>query len=106
MIAQGPRIPPICLESCNIFLLRLIHTRPHARAIPHPNVRALFSAAWRPYERMRSMTTATGSAHSRNYLDRLEGVVKSVIAPAAAEIDRTGSFPRTGMEALGKAGLL
>ncbi|WP_250563574.1 acyl-CoA dehydrogenase family protein [Sphaerisporangium fuscum] len=33
-------------------------------------------------------------------------VITGVIAPAAAEVDRTGAFPRAGMEALGKAGVL
>jgi isovaleryl-CoA dehydrogenase len=37
---------------------------------------------------------------------RLEPIVKSVIAPAAAEIDRTGAFPRAAVDALGQAGLL
>jgi isovaleryl-CoA dehydrogenase len=36
----------------------------------------------------------------------LEPIVRSVIAPAAAEIDRTGAFPRPAVDALGKAGLL
>jgi isovaleryl-CoA dehydrogenase len=33
-------------------------------------------------------------------------VIRDVIEPAAAEIDRSGAFPRAGVEALGKAGLL
>ncbi|HZD73767.1 MAG TPA: acyl-CoA dehydrogenase family protein [Actinomycetota bacterium] len=33
-------------------------------------------------------------------------VIDRVIAPSAAEVDRTGSFPRRGVEALGGAGLL
>jgi alkylation response protein AidB-like acyl-CoA dehydrogenase len=37
---------------------------------------------------------------------RLEPLVTSVIAPAAAEIDRTGAFPRAAVNALGEAGLL
>ncbi len=40
------------------------------------------------------------------YLEKLESIVADVIAPAAAEIDRTGAFPRAAMEALGQAGLL
>lgn len=40
------------------------------------------------------------------HLDALAPVVTDVIAPAAAEIDRTGSYPRAGLDALGAAGLL
>ena len=36
----------------------------------------------------------------------VQAVVDQVIAPAAAEIDRSGIFPRAGIEALGKAGAL
>ena len=38
--------------------------------------------------------------------ERLHQVVDDVIAPMAIEIDQTGAFPRAGMEALGRAGLL
>lgn len=40
------------------------------------------------------------------YLDTLEGVINDVVAPAAVEIDRMGSFPRAAVDALGRAGLL
>jgi alkylation response protein AidB-like acyl-CoA dehydrogenase len=40
------------------------------------------------------------------YMDRLEQVVADVIAPAAAEIDETGAFPKAAMQALGEVGLL
>ncbi len=43
---------------------------------------------------------------TQNYLDTLEEVVNRVIAPAAADIDSSSSFPRAGMQALGDAGLL
>jgi alkylation response protein AidB-like acyl-CoA dehydrogenase len=33
-------------------------------------------------------------------------ITEEVIAPAAAEIDRTGAFPRAALTAMGKAGLL
>lgn len=36
----------------------------------------------------------------------LAAVIADVIAPAAAGTDRSGTFPRAGIEALGKAGLL
>lgn len=36
----------------------------------------------------------------------LAGVIKDTIGPAAAEVDRTGSFPRAGVDALARAGLL
>ena len=36
----------------------------------------------------------------------VQSVVEQVIAPAAVEIDRTGAFPRAGIDALGRAGAL
>jgi alkylation response protein AidB-like acyl-CoA dehydrogenase len=36
----------------------------------------------------------------------LESVIGSVIAPSAPEVDRTGDFPRAGVDALAAAGLL
>ena len=41
-----------------------------------------------------------------SYLEKLEPIVADVIAPSAAEVDRTGAFPRAAMDALGRAGLL
>ena len=49
-----------------------------------------------------SLTTTTAA----NYLEQLNRIVDTVIAPAAAEIDATGAFPRAAMTALGSAGLL
>lgn len=46
------------------------------------------------------------STQAQTYLDALEKIALEVIRPAAAEIDRTGAFPRAAMEALGKGGLL
>ncbi len=40
------------------------------------------------------------------WLPLIEQITAAVIAPAAAEIDRTGAYPRTALTALGKAGLL
>jgi alkylation response protein AidB-like acyl-CoA dehydrogenase len=40
------------------------------------------------------------------YLEKLEPIIAEIIAPAAVEIDRSGAFPRTAMQALGEAGLL
>ncbi len=40
------------------------------------------------------------------YLEALEAVVTSVIAPNAGEVDEKGLFPRAAMDALGKSGLL
>jgi alkylation response protein AidB-like acyl-CoA dehydrogenase len=37
---------------------------------------------------------------------RLAPVLNDVVAPAAAEIDRTGAYPRPALDALGRAGLL
>jgi alkylation response protein AidB-like acyl-CoA dehydrogenase len=39
-------------------------------------------------------------------LDALSSVVEEVIAPAAAEVDRTGAFPRRQIRALQEAGIL
>src|SRR5437868_13999912 len=50
------------------------------------------------------MTSTTTSAAT--YLDALNKVIDEVIAPAALEVDQNGTFPRAGMEALGRAGLL
>jgi alkylation response protein AidB-like acyl-CoA dehydrogenase len=38
--------------------------------------------------------------------ERLTAVIADVIAPAAAEVDRTGAFPRAGIDALARAGVL
>ena len=40
------------------------------------------------------------------YLETLEQVIKDVIAPNSPEVDRNGTFPQAGIDALGKAGLL
>ncbi len=40
------------------------------------------------------------------YLARLAPVLTDVVGPAAAEIDRTGAYPRAALDALGRAGLL
>jgi alkylation response protein AidB-like acyl-CoA dehydrogenase len=40
------------------------------------------------------------------YLQTLEPIAVEVVRPAATEIDRTGTFPRAALEALGRAGLL
>jgi isovaleryl-CoA dehydrogenase len=41
-----------------------------------------------------------------DYLDALTSVIDEVVGPQANEIDRSGAFPRAGINALGKAGLL
>lgn len=41
-----------------------------------------------------------------DYLDSLDQVIQDVVAPAAAETDRSGTFPAAGVRALGNAGLL
>ena len=40
------------------------------------------------------------------WLTLLEPIIQTIIAPAAAEIDRTGAYPREALTAMGKAGLL
>jgi isovaleryl-CoA dehydrogenase len=39
-------------------------------------------------------------------LDRLDSVIAEVVEPAAAEVDRTGTFPRAAIDALAAAGIL
>src|SRR3990167_3967644 len=39
------------------------------------------------------------------WLEKAKSVGKSVLAPRAAEVDRTGQYPRDGMNALRDAGL-
>ena len=41
-----------------------------------------------------------------SYLSALAPVVRDVVAPAAAAVDRDGSFPQASIDALGQAGLL
>jgi alkylation response protein AidB-like acyl-CoA dehydrogenase len=43
---------------------------------------------------------------TENYLESLDRVIAEVIAPAAADVDAAGKYPREGMEALGRAGLI
>ena len=51
------------------------------------------------------MTTAKPPA-DHAYLDTLDQIINDAIAPAAGEIDQSGTFPRAAIEALGRAGLL
>ncbi|MFL6275389.1 MAG: acyl-CoA dehydrogenase family protein [Blastocatellia bacterium] len=51
------------------------------------------------------MTTVNPPADN-SYLDTLDQIIKNLIAPAAEEIDQSGTFPRVAIEALGRAGLL
>ena len=46
------------------------------------------------------------TASSTEYRPALEAVIATNIAPAAAEVDRTGAFPRAALDALGAAGVL
>ena len=40
------------------------------------------------------------------FLDVLEEIIETVVEPSATEVDRTGSFPRPAVTALGEQGLL
>ncbi len=40
------------------------------------------------------------------YSEHLSEIIDAVIAPAARQVDREGKFPREGLDALGKAGIL
>ena len=48
------------------------------------------------------MDTAT----TPTWLESIERISEEIIAPAAAEIDAAGAFPRAAIKAMGKAGLL
>src|SRR3954454_2570424 len=54
----------------------------------------------------RLPVTETTTTTTPPYLESLEQVIVDVVAPAAAEIDQTGAFPRAALDALGAAGLL
>jgi isovaleryl-CoA dehydrogenase len=40
------------------------------------------------------------------YMEALAPILTDVVAPAAAEVDRAGAYPRAALDALGRAGLL
>ena len=46
------------------------------------------------------------TAPAQSHLETLKAVIDEVVAPAAVEVDRTGTFPRAAIDALGQAGLL
>ena len=46
------------------------------------------------------------SSTEAQVLEAIDRIASNVIAPAAAEVDRNGAFPRAAIEALGEAGLL
>jgi alkylation response protein AidB-like acyl-CoA dehydrogenase len=46
------------------------------------------------------------TASVQTYSDILEKIANDIIAPAAIEVDQTGSFPRAAIDALGKTGML
>jgi alkylation response protein AidB-like acyl-CoA dehydrogenase len=50
--------------------------------------------------------TEIAAAAAPTYLEKLEPIVQTVVAPAAPEVDRAGAFPRPAVTALGEAGLL
>ena len=51
------------------------------------------------------MTTGQPAAPN-SYQETLDQIIRDVIAPAAGEIDQSGTFPRAAIETLGRAGLL
>lgn len=52
------------------------------------------------------MSSPSEISFASPHLDALAPVIADVVAPAAAEIDRTGAYPRAALDALGAAGLL
>ncbi|MGH3979601.1 MAG: acyl-CoA dehydrogenase family protein, partial [Pseudonocardiaceae bacterium] len=53
-----------------------------------------------------SSAANTAAPAEPGHRSALASVIESTIAPAAAEVDRDGAFPRAGLEALGAAGIL
>jgi alkylation response protein AidB-like acyl-CoA dehydrogenase len=53
-----------------------------------------------------SASTTASAVAVAPYLSALEPAVTDVVAPGAAEVDRTGSYPRAALAALGRSGLL
>lgn len=49
---------------------------------------------------------STAPAAVPGYLAALAPVIAEVVAPGAAEVDRSGAYPRPALDALGRAGLL
>lgn len=49
---------------------------------------------------------SSGVPAALNYRSTLKSVIESTVVPEAVEVDVTGVYPRAGMEALGRAGLL
>ena len=47
-----------------------------------------------------------GFAECTDHRTALASVIAETIAPAAAQVDRTGAYPRPALEALGAAGIL
>lgn len=50
--------------------------------------------------------SSTPSVALPSYLAALAPVIANVVAPAAAEVDRSGVYPRAALDSLGRAGLL
>jgi alkylation response protein AidB-like acyl-CoA dehydrogenase len=48
----------------------------------------------------------SSALHTVDYRSALASVVDDVIAPAAADVDRSGAYPRAALDALGAAGVL
>jgi isovaleryl-CoA dehydrogenase len=69
------------------------------RAIASDLVRSAMSTAVSP-------APSTADQAEPAHRSALASVIDSVVAPAAAEVDRTGAFPRAGVDALANAGLL
>ncbi|HYO91690.1 MAG TPA: acyl-CoA dehydrogenase family protein, partial [Pyrinomonadaceae bacterium] len=49
---------------------------------------------------------STAKTDSDDYLKKLDQIIAEVITPEAEGVDRSGKFPREGVRALGRAGLL
>jgi alkylation response protein AidB-like acyl-CoA dehydrogenase len=63
----------------------------------------------RPHDRRgeKRLSSVPASAPDEpSYMRALRPVITDVVAPAAAEVDRAGAFPRASIDALGAAGLL
>ncbi len=75
----------------------------HMRPFDKKHPQGVFTLLWWTNRKVASMTTVTNCPQ---YLETLDHIIAETIAPAASEIDQTGSYPQAGLDALAKAGLL
>ena len=83
--------------------------RPVGRTLTPHRRQTLIKRAFRgfpPQKGFRMTTYAASASAPSGYQSTLARVVQDVIAPAAEEVDRSGTFPRRQIEVLAESGLL